>query len=126
MLNAAQPIPESLESGDRDSRITNNKTRQGGVNLCLQWPIGYEFSIHRQRPPGGEGLQTEGSAGDVAHIGRADGVVRPPLHREEQPQQSSPGDSRAHKSQVDEPVVKSGLGCSMKIGAQVGLVQSQD
>lgn len=88
MLNAAQPIPESLESGDRYSRITNNKTRQGGMNLCLQRPIGYEFSIHRQRSPGGQGLQTEGSAGDVAHIGRTDRVMGPPLHCEEQSQQS--------------------------------------
>lgn len=126
MLNAARPIPESLKPGDRFSRITNNKTRQGGMNLCLQRPIRYEFSIHRQRPPGRQGLQTKGSAGDVAHVGRADRVMCPSLHREEQSQQSCSGDACSHKSQVNEAIVESGLGCSMKVGPQVGLIEGHD
>lgn len=88
MLNVAQPIPESLESGDLYSGITDNKTRQGRMNLCLQRPIGYEFSIHSQCSPGGQGLQTKGSAGDVAYIGRTNRMMGSPFHREEQSQQS--------------------------------------
>lgn len=126
MLNTAQPIPESLEPGDRYSRITDNKTRQGRMNLCLQRPIRYKFSIHRQRPPRGQGLQTEGPAGDVTHVGRTDRVMCPPLHREEQSQQSGSGDPRPHKSQVNEAVVESGLRCSMKVGSQVALIEGQD
>lgn len=96
------------------------------MNLRLKRPIGHQFSVHSEGPSCGQRLQPEGLAGDVAHIGRAHGVVGSSFHGEEQSQESGSGDPRPHKGQVDQPIVKPGLGCSMKISPEVGLIKSQD
>lgn len=96
------------------------------MNLRLKWPIWHQFSIHGECPPCGQRLQSEGPAGHMAHIWRADGVVGSSFHGEEQSQQSGSGDPRPHKGQVDQPVIKPGLWCSMKISPEVGLIKGQD
>lgn len=96
------------------------------MNLRLKWPIGHQFSIHSECPPCRQRLQPEGPAGNMAHIRRADGVVCSSFHGKEQPQQSGSGDPRPHKGQMDQPIVKPGLGCSMKISPEVGLIKGQD
>lgn len=53
-------------------------------------------------------------------------MVGSSFHGKEQSQQRGSGDPRPHKGQVDQPIVKPGLGCSMKISPEVGLIKGQD
>ncbi|TNN81024.1 hypothetical protein EYF80_008680 [Liparis tanakae] len=105
-----------------DSCSLNNSKSDSQVELR---PIGHQLSIHRQRASCRQRLQPEGLAGDVAHIRRADGVVVSSFHGKKQSQKSRSGDPRPHKGQVDQPIVEPGLGRSVKISPQVGLIQGQ-
>lgn len=53
-------------------------------------------------------------------------MVGSSFHGKEQSQQSGSGDPCPHKGQVDQPIVKPGLGCSMKISPKMSLIEGQD